>query len=175
MPRYLTRITPLIVLLLGACSHLLEPPVREQEHPLQTDHLEYEVRRSDGEVSVAIPFTYRNETGRTVYVVNCQRIAPPALEKYIDGEWVRAWTAVVPLCLSPPIVIRPGATYADTLRVFAGKPASDVYPQFTVPEVEGIYRLVWGSVVHDYNDRRQGFGEPLPLAERISNPFLLKD
>jgi hypothetical protein len=72
-------------------------------------------------------------------------------------------------------VIRPGATYADTLRVFAGKPASDVYPQFTVPEVEGIYRLVWGSVVHDYNDRRQGFGEPLPLAERISNPFLLKD
>jgi hypothetical protein len=30
-------------------------------------------------------------------------------------------------------------------------------------------------LVHDYDDRRQGFGEPVPLEERVSNSFLLKD
>jgi hypothetical protein len=40
MAGYEKRITPLLVLLLGACSHLLEPPAREQVYPLQIDRLE---------------------------------------------------------------------------------------------------------------------------------------
>lgn len=175
MLRNQTRIILPLVLLLGACTNMLEPPLREEAAPLQTDRLEYEVRRADGQLSVAIPFTYRNETGRTVYVVNCKRQVPPSLEKYVGGEWVHAWSPVVLDCLGPPIVIEPGATYADSLRVMAWKQGGNAYPQFEVAEVEGIYRLVWGPLVHDYDDRRQGFGEPVPLEERVSNAFLLKD
>lgn len=176
MRRLQCRIAPIAALLLGACSSLVEPPVRELSHPIQTDRLEYRVRRTGQGQEVNIPFTYTNETGRTVYVVNCNGQAPPYLEKQVDGQWVLAWAPVVPSCLSHPIEIRPGATYTDTLRVFAGRPKSNTYPQFVVERVTGTYRLVWSGLVHDYDaNRSQGFGEPVPEAGRISNSFLLKE
>lgn len=172
--RGLFRHAPLAVMLLLACTAALEPPAREPGHPLQTDRLEYRVRRANDGLATEIPFSYTNETGRTVYVVNCNRIVPPVLEKSVKGEWVTAWGAAVPECLSPPIVIEPGAEYVDTLRVFAGLPANNVYPKFRVAEVEGIYRLVWTRVVYDYDTTRPDFGEPLSLEDRVSNEFLLR-
>lgn len=165
---------PLIALLFVACASLLEPPVRDFGQPIQTDRLEYEVQHTDHGLKVEIPFTYKNETGKTVYVVNCHKQVPPALEKETDGAWVRAWTPTILLCLSAPIVIWPGATYSDTLRVLAAHPTSNAHPKFEVDKVEGSYRLVWHGLVHHYDENRQGFGEPLALEGRISNAFLLK-
>lgn len=163
-----------LALLLVACAGVLEPPAGDEDRPLQTDRLVYELRRTDHELRAEIPFTYTNQTDATVYVVNCKGHAPPALEKLVDGVWVPAWSAVVPACLSPPIVIESGETYVDTLHVYAGLPETRVAPVFTVREIEGTYRLVWHDLVHDYDPDRPGFGVGLPLEQRVSNTFSLR-
>lgn len=155
-----------------ACGLPLDPE-RETDRPLQTDRLTYTLETVDLGLEVLIPFTYTNRTGDTVFVVNCNGNAPPSLEKHESGDWVPAWGAVVDLCLSPPIVIAPGEAYTDTLEVFGGFPDSDAHPQFTVDDVEGVYRLLWRPL-HDYDPDRQGFGEPVPLDDRISNRFRLR-
>lgn len=164
-----------MAMLLVSCDLPLESDAIESGGPLQTDRSEYELRRTDQRLEVEIPFTYTNVTGETVFVVHCDGIAPPSLEKRVDDRWVHAWSAVVPQCLSEPIEIGPGATYADTLVVYAGLPTTRLAPQFQVAPVDGVYRLVWHSVVHDYDADRPGFGEPLELAYRVSNSFVLKE
>lgn len=161
-------ITPLAV----ACSRSLEPPPSSNE-PIRTDRSRYTIRETEERFEVEIPFSYTNRTGETVYVINCRGIAPPTLEKWEDGAWIRAWSPAVPLCLSPPIEIAPGQTYTNTLQVVAGRPGTNVAPTFEVEDIDGTYRLVWHGLVHDYDQDRQGFGEPLPLDERVSNTFQL--
>ncbi len=68
-------------------------------------------------------------------------------------------------------VIAPRATYADTLRVFAGYPTNNTYPKFNVQEIDGVYRLVWQGV-HNYDVNRPGVS--LPIEDGISNIFLLR-
>lgn len=157
--------------ILMGCDTLAGPS--ESDPPLQTDRPEYTLHRADGALTTEIPFTYTNTTGHAVFVVNCNQSAPPTLEKRIEGRWETAWTPIVLLCLSLPIVIEPGETYADTLRVNGADPASDMYPRFRVEEVEGTYRLVWPLVLYNYDPDRQGFGDKLALKDRISNTFTL--
>lgn len=126
-----------VAALLVACSAPLEPPARELGRPLQTERLEYELRSTDRGLEVSIPFTYTNGTGKTVYVANCNRVVPPALDKQVGGQWVRALSMPVPLCLSPPIVVQPGQLYKDTLRLIAGRPSDNLIPKFEVEEIEG--------------------------------------
>ncbi len=156
-----------------SCASIMEPPATS-EAPIRTDRDRYTVRSTEQGLEVKIAFTYVNRTGKTVFVTNCRGIAPPSLEKWDGSEWVHAWAPAVPLCLSPPIVIRPGETHTDTLHVVAGTPGGNVEPTFRVDEIEGSYRLVWHGVVHDYDANRQGFGNPLPLEERVSNVFKLE-
>lgn len=164
-----------LAVLVAGCASVLEPPERDEDRPLQTDRLTYEIRRENDELRAEIPFTYTNRTGNTVFVVNCQGYAPPVLEKLVDGEWQLAWAAVTMSCLSPPIVIEPGETYKETLVVYAAEPGTRKAPTFEVAEIEGIYRLVWHGLVHDYDQNRADFGEPLPLEERTSNSFVLRE
>lgn len=171
--RFNNTIVPLTVLVIAACATPLAPHDRDPSLPLQTEDLTYELRESARGLEMDIPFTYTNETGETVYVVNCNGNAPPSLQKRVDGEWVRAWAPVVPLCLSAPIVIAAGETYTDTLRVRAGHRNSNTFPQFEVGG-PGVYRLLWHRVVHDYDSDRQDFGDPLPVAERVSNSFRIE-
>jgi hypothetical protein len=49
-----------------------------------------------------------------------------------------------------------------------------VSPEFRSADVEGIYRLVLGSVVLDYDVNRQGFGDPVSQDLRTSNEFELR-
>jgi hypothetical protein len=141
--------------------------------PIRTDQPAYRLEDTGIGLETQIPFTFRNRTGGPVYIPNCGGNAPPMLQKLEDGQWVNAWAPVVLLCLSPPIVITPGTTYADTLRVFGGHPGNNMYPKFDVPHVPGTYRLLWPSVLTSYDDRRNPFGDSLPVDERISNPFAL--
>jgi hypothetical protein len=145
------------------------------EAPLQTDRLVYQLQRdSGGHVRVEIPFTYHNTTGETVYLVNCRGAVPPSLEKWQAGQWVVAWTPVLLMCLSHPIVIESDVVYSDTLRVSAARQGSNEYPQFEVPDLEGTYRLVWPMPVHEYDFDNPPSGRPLPLESRISNNFELR-
>jgi hypothetical protein len=176
-----TRALPLAAaLLLAGCAPIPEPeaPVQPGQvdgaYAIRTDRAEYQLRRAGEELRAEIGFTFRNETGRTVYVVNCRRIAPPSLEKWQGGRWVRAWTPAVPACLSPPIVIAAGATHADTLHFSAAPRGSSAFPQLEVDDPAGTYRLVWEHLVFDYDENRQGFGAPVPEQQRVSNPFVFR-
>jgi hypothetical protein len=141
---------------------------------LQTDRPAYLLWRGDVGFTTDIPFEFTNGTGDTVYVLNCWGQAPPSLEKEVGGSWVPAWSAIVLLCLSPPIVIPPGAAYQDTVRLFAGYPGNNAYPKFEVAQPNGTYRLVWRPVVHHYHDdARLALGDSIPLRYRISNDFRL--
>ncbi len=174
MPRSRSPGLLLSALVLLACG---SPPTSaggEEEHPLRTEHLEYELRHTESGFEGEIAFAYTNRTGETVSLINCRGNVPPSLEKREGDGWVTAWTPVTLMCLSPPVVIEPDATFTDTLRIVAGRPSGDVRPRFQVAEVEGTYRLVWHWAVHDYDPDRQGFGDPLPLEERISNSFVLR-
>jgi hypothetical protein len=59
-------------------------------------------------------------------------------------------------------------------RAHCGRPSAwRVLSEFASADRDGDYRLVWGSLVHDYDENLPGFNQPVgPLR---SNPFLLVD
>ena len=124
-------------------------------------------------MSVDVPYEFTNDARRPVCVVNCNGLAPPGLEKRVEGEWVRAWGADVPSCLSDPIIIHGGSTFADTLRVVGAHPANPNRASFHVAELAGLYRLVWENVLWTYDAESYPFGESLSLPARTSNAFTL--
>lgn len=168
IPRFSVMIPAALLL---ACA---DPTGPREDPALQTNETEYVLTSDDRSLQGEIPFAFTNRTESMVSVVNCQGRAPPILEKRVMDGWVLAWAAVRQLCLSPPIEIAPGETYGDTLRVRAGLPSSRIQPTFAVDEVEGIYRMVWTDVVHDFDFDRQGLGDLLPPEDRISNSFILR-
>jgi len=141
--------------------------------PIQTDAAAYQLEAGSTGYAATIGFVFTNPRQAPVYVVNCGGSAPPGLEKFVDGAWIRAWSAIVPLCLSAPIVIAAGQEYHGHLQLFAGYPANNVYPKFDTPQIPGEYRLVWYGVLTSYDDRVYPFGEPVPLEQRVSDPFTL--
>jgi len=112
--------------------------------------------------------------GRGIFFERVSRptIIRPSLEKRVGQEWLLAWSPVRLLCLSPPVVIHEGALYRDSLQIAGGRFGSDVHPQFSFEDVEGVYRLFW-----DPAGRGVGSGgfEALPDDQRISNAFVLKE
>lgn len=139
----------------------------------RTDSVAYTLRARDNGYAATIGVTFTNRTSDTTYFVNCNGAVGVSLEKLIDGNWRNAWSPVLPACLSRPIAVAPGATRSMPIELFGGFPGSNVYPQFAVAEISGIYRAVWNSAVTRYQDQLP-FGEPLPLAQRTSNRFTLQ-
>jgi hypothetical protein len=144
---------------------------RDAGAAVQTDSLVYHFERQGDRYSVAIPFTYRNDTGRTISIVNCHGGLNIGLEKRIDGRWQAFYWPVLLMCLSQPITIARGATYASTARIAGALPGRNTVPDFASAELDGEYRLVWADLVHGYDSDRQDFGDRVgPLR---SNPVLL--
>lgn len=176
-----------LVLLLSACSHglvdLRADDGRAQADPtisfrdaaaFQTDSLSYTLVSAAHGLEGKIAFVFTNPTSAPVYIVNCRGATALRLEKRSGDRWVPAWSPVIPLCLSPPIVVQPGQQYAGVVHVFGGHPSTNMHPQFVVDPVPGVYRIVWTDVLRTYNDRGNPFGEPLPLEQRVSNRFQLR-
>ena len=163
---------PWVVLLLWGCEGP-PTPVRDPAPPLQTDTLAYPLVRDQVGYRAVIPFTYRNETGDSVFLANCGGDVRPGLEVLRDGRWYEAWAPYTEACTSAPVVIPPGGGYGDTLRVFGAPPGSNVLPTFVFPEVEGVYRLVWIHAYRVYDADQPEQGERLPLDQRVSNAFAL--
>ena len=148
-------------------------PVRDPAPPLQTDTLSYPLHRDEVGYRATIPFTYRNETGDSVFLANCRGDVRPGLEVLRDGKWYEAWAPYTDPCTSSPVVIPPGGGYGDTLRVFGAPPGSNVLPTFVFPEVEGVYRLVWIHAYRVYDADSPEDAQRLPLQQRVSNAFAL--
>jgi len=163
--------------LLSGCAEALRPAGGDEGGPaIRTDRAEYAVSRTAQSLETTIRFEYTNRTGAAVYLPNCQGIHPVALEKQVGGEWVTAFVPAIPLCVSPPVVVRPGETFPYTLRVSAGLPGSHVSPKLGVDDPEGTYRLA-GVVLRTWepDGGNPELGDPLPRELRVSNEFTLRE
>jgi hypothetical protein len=144
---------------------------RDLSAPIQTDRLRYELVQSELAWEATIPFTFRNRSAGIAYIAHCQGSYFLELEKLVNGNWVLGWSPVVPLCLSlEPIRIPPGEKFQDSIRLFAGRPGTNLAPKFEVPDPEGVYRIVIHPL-SSYDVGQHPFGPELPLPQRISNPF----
>jgi hypothetical protein len=139
----------------------------------QTDSLSYTLSDNGG-YTAKIGVELTNTTSATIYLANCHGQSALRLEKFVNGEWKSAWTAIIPSCASYPVKLVPNATYEPQVLFSAGLPGTNVYPQFNVHPIDGIYRFAWTSgpaltVVETF------FTENLlPLSQRVSNRFALR-
>ena len=146
---------------------------RDSERLIQTESLAYDLRSDGPGLGVEIGYVFTNRTGAPVYLVNCGGGFGLHLEREVEGVWRFAWGPILPLCLSPPIVIESNATFADTLRVWGAPPGSNTYPQFDVEDPSGIYRIVWDAALSSFQDSVP-LGPQIPFEARISNRFTLR-
>ncbi|HEX8393816.1 MAG TPA: hypothetical protein VF665_15855 [Longimicrobium sp.] len=175
----------LLAICLAACGAPPPEVTRDESAALQTHQLRYEARRAPGGVEFTIPFTYRNRSADSLFLVNCQygtRVGNRTvqrvdlsmeLQKKADGTWTKAWEAITSLCLSPAVWIAPGAAYSDTMRIFGGKPGRAVAPELAVQRVAGEYRLVWQQLRRATPSQSYPDGDTLPTEARVSNSFVL--
>ena len=159
----------LSLLLLGGCSLFSSDA---DDSTFRTDTDGYEARRTEYGLELdPIAFMFTNGRSRAVYLPGCQGPNPPSLQKLVDGASGRGVVArrgTVPQPVGPR---RRGAGVPRTLHVLAGLPSDNRYPKFETLPVEGTYRLVLGV------DRTENPEQlvPTPLAERVSEPFQLRE
>jgi|GEM_PF-1429763 len=151
----------------------VSPVVRDTAALFQTDSLAYTLRAGSVGYQADVGVTLTNRTTGTIYIVNCSGSTNVQLEKRVGVAWQGVWSPAIPLCLSLPITVPVGSTYRIRISIFGGYSGTNTYPQFSVADVTGEYRAVWGSVLSTYQDRLPSFGEPLPLEWRTSNRFTL--
>jgi hypothetical protein len=149
-------------------------PERDADALLQTSALRYALHRDELGYRTTIPWTFHNETGDTVWVPNCDGDVRPLLQVERDGAWFDAWTPFARPCASAPVVVPPGDSLADTLRVFGGPAGSNLVPAFAFEDVEGVYRLLWHRALSSWDGVAIDPAAALPVAQRVSNRFLLE-
>ena len=172
-------IAALAVVSLAACAdrepsaaRLTDASLVQDETLFRTDSLAYTLRAGSIGYEGRIGVEFTNRTAATVYIVNCGGATSLSLEKLVDGAWRPVWSPVIPACLSAPITVPAGGVYRTVIHVFGGYAGSNTAPQFEGADIPGTYRAVWHSVLASYQDRLP-FGQPLPLAQRVSNQFTL--
>ena len=143
--------------------------------PIQTDRTSYAVRDSAGLASLTIRMTYRNTTGKRVYLPTCGGPQPPRLQKQVGDTWIVAYAPNVLACEGSPIEVPDGGSYPYTFRILAGMPGSSFAPRWAVPDIPGTYRVLWEifSDVQGNPARPVRTRSPLPVDQEISNTFQL--
>lgn len=142
---------------------------REGEHLLQTDRPTYDLLSDGRWLRAEIPYTFTNRTGAPVYLANCRGGFALRLEREEGDGWVTAWSPILLMCLSPPIVIDDGVEFVDTLVVSGALPGENAAPAFDVEDPSGTYRIVWEAALSSYDKDDYPFGSQLPLEDRTSN------
>lgn len=158
---------------LVACDDGPFAPDREDDAPIQTDRLAYELERIEGRLETSIQYVFTNRGSTAVFIQNCNGATGIALEKRIDGVWTAVWGNVVPQCLSQAIALLPGQTISGELLVDADCGCG--VPRFETPELEGLYRMVFTEVFDAQTGDGFAAGEPVPVDRRRSNRFALDD
>ena len=160
----MARSTLAAALLIVACGSPLGPGL-DTDALMVTDAQEYRLSPDNSGAETVISYTYSNRTGASVAIPNCLGDVTPHLEKFVDDAWVVAWSSPKLDCLSAPVTIGEGSQYRDELRLPADGRG------FVVSSITGTYRLVWGTLVWDYDEGGPPWGDPVPLAQRVSNHF----
>jgi hypothetical protein len=141
---------------------------------LQTDSAVYHVVATDRGHEFQVALSYTNATRDRVYVGTCHRPDPPVLQKLEEGVWVTAWAPPVLSCLGPPLVIESSQVHEFDLHV-VGYTRPSTYPRFLISPISGTYRFVWRVLGTWTPDGPGGLGQELPLEQRISNTFQIKE
>jgi len=140
--------------------------VRDEAAPVQTGSLLYfldETEEQDAadilrRFETAIDYTYTNPTAQTIYVVKCRSVAFRLEKRGDTGNWIKVWAGSdYARCLGEPTVVHAGAIFTGTLAVFGYERNTQEWPQFSGPDMEGIFRLVLLGAVYladpsDYPD-----------------------
>lgn len=171
-PRYLA-ISASVSAIAVACHSDSLVAARDVDRLFQTDSTQYSIRRTDGVFVTEIGVTFTNTTGHTVYFVNCLGGTSLVLEKLVGDQWEYAWGGGGLDCLSAPITVNPGATYRRVIRVWAAHRGTNSYPQFAFDDLQGDYRILWHDAMKNFDANRSGFGDRLPLSQRVSNRFAM--
>ena len=147
-------------------------PARDETPAIQTEALCYTLRAEENGYRATIGYVLTNRSPMPIFfVLYCQGIAAPLLEKRVDTTWVTAWVPVVTRC-GAATELPSGGQYRDTLFVSGGYPSNNFYPKFHVDSLPGIYRLNWMDVFSSFDDD-DFTGELVPLEQRVSNVFAL--
>jgi hypothetical protein len=146
---------------------------RDRLASFQTDSLSYQVRAGSNGYEAAIGVTFTNQSPATAYFQNCAGATGSNVERLTNGQWTLAWSAILPACVSQPIVVQPQATYRMTLTIYAAYPECNCDPKFRTDSVSGVYRIVWNQLYGSYNGGTLAYGSALPFEMRVSNPFVL--
>ena len=119
-------------------------PAPRRSVTLTTDSTQYTVRFDGRMYRARIGYTYVNRSGNAVSTNHCHTPPPPALEKRVGDQWVRAYDPVLLACLTlPPFQIPAGTTYRGVLDFAAAPPGRTMAPTLEVESVPGVYRLRW--------------------------------
>src|SRR5215472_4065262 len=111
--------------------------------PIQTDAPIYTYTETNGVAHVNIRITYRNTTGRPVFLPMCQGPQPPRLQKQVGGQWVIAFSPNVLACQETPMQIANNTSYDYVFQVVGGMPGTNYLPRFAVDTIPGVYRVLW--------------------------------
>lgn len=152
-----------------------EPPSGSPSSPpwIRTDRFAYDLATTSIGWETTIPFRWTNPTSGPAFLVHCGETYHVVLEKLVDGVWVPGWLPFIQLCLSiPPIIVQPGETLVDAVRVFGGFPDGNAIPVFEQDDPEGVYRMVIFPL-DSFRSPTGLFGEELPFEGRVSNEFEL--
>lgn len=143
--------------------------------PIQTDRTVYTVTDSANLASLTIRLTYRNNTGKPVYLPTCRGPQPPRLQKQVGDTWVVAFAPNILACEAAPIMVDAGDSYDYTWRIIAGMPGSNYAPRFSVSEIPGTYRVLWEIFrgASSNGGRTVTTHDPLPVEQSVSNSFRL--
>lgn len=184
------RVLPSVFIIVGASAGSVfadtscsRPAPELPAASIQTDLQTYKVERTPtGGYAVSIGFVYTNDRAKPVYLPTCRGAHPSVLEKWmksawtrihgkwLQGDWMAAYAPVVRACLGPPNVIAPGDQYSYTFEIEAAPRQSNTVPQFTVPKIQGTYRLVW-EIYGSWKRKSFELNGKLPLRARVSNIF----
>lgn len=139
----------------------------------QTDSLVYALVHRAGAYNMQVDAILTNRTSGSIYISNCAGATGIYLQKRTSAGWEIVRSPILPACLSPPIVVATGATYAFSVDLVGGDPGSNLAPQYRTTDLNGEYRLLWDGAFASY-DGHSGTGAPLGEAQRVSNAFLVR-
>ncbi len=185
--RPLTLILTGVGLLLGCDSEATDPEptdlIRDEAAPVQTGSLLYVLERdavqgSNGwlrRLQTFIDYRYTNPTDQTIYIVKCRTVSFRLEKLGVTGEWVAVWAGRdYTRCLGEPTVVQSGAMLSGTLEVSGYEPNSQAWPQFAVPDMEGVFRLILLSAVYLEDASEYPDGIEVEPEHLYSNHFELR-
>jgi hypothetical protein len=149
-------------------------PLPSDGAPMRTSAAVYQLQSHPHGFVVKIPYTYTNRSGAPLYLTNCNGDVSPGLEWESDGKWTPVWYPTMNECLSPPVVIKPGESYSDTLGLVIQEYQKEIYPEVRRSGSTRRYRLIWHQALASFDANARPFGPSVPIDQRVSNPFQLK-